>query len=52
MKTLPLFRSSLPLIPNLSPLPFVLSLSKDASGREIHFDKPSANGCSQRGLVR
>ncbi|MBQ0772501.1 MAG: hypothetical protein KBT59_11685, partial [Sphingomonadales bacterium] len=29
---------------SLFPSPFILSLSKDASGRELHFDKLSANG--------
>tara|TARA_R110000796_G_scaffold205698_5_gene321771 strand:+ start:20071 stop:20214 length:144 start_codon:yes stop_codon:yes gene_type:complete len=40
-----------PLIPNLSLLPFVLSLSKDTSRREVHFDKLSANGFSYRKLL-
>jgi hypothetical protein len=44
--------SLFPVIPNLSLFPFVLSLSKDASRRDVHFDKLSANGFSQRGFVQ
>ncbi len=35
-------------IQNLSLSPFVLSLSKDAPSRDLHFDKLSANGFSRR----
>jgi hypothetical protein len=43
--------SLFPFIQKLSLCPFVLSLSKDASGRDGHFDKLSANGFSGRELI-
>ncbi|GEM_PF-1130565 len=46
------YPSPLSLFPSVLRLfPFVLSLSKDASRREAHFDKLSANGISFRGLA-
>ncbi len=42
----------IPVISNLSLVPFVLSLSKEASRRALHFDKLSANGFPGRVLPR
>ncbi|CAO1654355.1 hypothetical protein NYA22BAC_02777 [Parasphingorhabdus sp. NYA22] len=41
-------RSLFLFIQNLSVCPFVLSLSKDASRRDVPFDKLSVNGSSRR----
>lgn len=35
---------------SLFPSPFVLSLSKDAPGREMHFDKLGPNGIELTGV--
>lgn len=41
-------RSLFLFIQNLSLCPFVLSLSKDASRRDVHSDYRSVNGSSRR----
>lgn len=38
-------------VSSLPPLPFVLSLSKDASGRDAHSDRLSANGFSHSEML-
>jgi len=45
-------RSLFLFIQNLSLCPFVLRLSKDASRRDVHFDKLSANGFARRDALR
>jgi len=40
-----------PTFLNVALFPFVLSLSKDASGGDVHFDKLSANGFFPLGLI-
>jgi len=45
-------RSLFLFVQNLSLCPFVLSLSKDASRRDVHFDKLSANGFARRDALR
>lgn len=45
-------RSLFLFVQNLSLCPFVLSLSKDASRRDVPFDKLSANGFARRDALR
>ncbi len=43
--------SLFPTFLNVALFPAVLSLSKDASRRDVHFDKLGANGFFTRGLI-
>ena len=43
--------SRFPTFLNVALFPFVLNLSKDASGRDVHFDKLRANSFFALGLI-